>query len=120
MQKLYTALSDYTLERSVLPIQSSDVCSKNKANKKECVQNSRQSKGSRCSAFSILQAMKHPCNIWRVGCAACIIFCFQELKSFFNTCVLNLFKNLNLCTSYIGLKQKMNVSHLCNGTNISI
>ena len=32
--------------------------------------------------------------------------------------LLNLFKNLNLCISYI--KQIMNVSHSCNGTNIFI
>ena len=42
------------------------------------------------------------------------------LKSFFNafSFKLILFKNLNLCTSYI--KQIMKVSHSCNGTNIFI
>ena len=50
-----------------------------------------------------------------VGRTACKMF-LLELKSFFQCFfLLNLFKNLNLCTSYI--KQIMTVSHSCNWTN---
>ena len=62
---------------------------------------------------------KHPrdtSHVYRVGHAACKMLCFSW-NNFSMLFLLNLLKNLNLCTSYI--KQIMNVSHLCNGTNIS-
>ena len=61
---------------------------------------------------------KRPRNTSRVELDARLFKFLLELKSFSMLFLLNLFKNLNLCTSYI--KQIMNVSHSCNGTNIFI
>ena len=85
----------FTLECSVFPKQSSDVCAKNEANKKEYVLNSTWGKCSRCGECALRDASIRVTFPGRVGCVACLMFCL-------------LVKNkMNLCTSYI--KQIMNV-----------
>ena len=105
---LYTiALVVYIYIRVIVfPIQFSDVCSKMRLIRKTTCDSSTRGKCSRRSACVKCDASVHVILPALVGRTACKMFCFSQNR-FSMLFLLNLFKNLNLCTSYI--KQIMNV-----------
>ena len=79
----------FALEVSVFPVKSWDVCSKNKANKKECLQNSVRDKCNKRSACFRRDAEHF---LRSVGHVACIMFClswncFSLYFSFLKICL---------------------------------
>ena len=108
VQKLFTiALIDHTFIRVFsFPIQSSDICSKKEEKRKSA--NSALGKCNQAErALGWCKRHKRLRNTSHVELDAQLVKCFVCAKDVFQSrFLLNLFENMNLCTSYI--KQIMN------------
>ena len=109
----------FILEWSVFPIHSSDVCSKTRLIRKVSAKLYAGQMQVQCVRLACRKRLRNTSRAECIELKARLVKCFASAKTIFQCFfILNLFKNLNLCTSYI--KQIMNVSHSCSGTNIFI